>query len=162
VAQAIPSSLRDRPAAARTDDAPTVVKADSLEARRAVFCACSCQRELPCSFGCHTVRDRIGGVRPRSADPARHLGWWGADRTRVENLTPAFLRPFTTPREVKVDSIMATFGLFVDSRGRMAGGARASLIPLSHEKIDGVAEVSRSPNPRSVGSFRSLIYKARV
>ena len=39
MAQAIASSSRDCPAAARTGDVPTVVKADPLEARRAVSCA---------------------------------------------------------------------------------------------------------------------------
>jgi len=63
VAQAIASSSSDRPDAARTGDVPAVVKADPLEARQAVSCACSCQGKSPCASGCHAVRDRIGGAR---------------------------------------------------------------------------------------------------
>ena len=72
------------------------------------------QQLVPAAF-CHPpfaaapsdVRIRDHGV----GLPARDLGRWGADRTRARNLAPAFLRLSRPRGRVKVDSIMAIFGL---------------------------------------------------
>ena len=126
MAQAIAPSSSDRPDAARTGDVPAVVKADPLEALGG-FLRVLLPGESRCASLSHAVWDRVGGVRPGSADPPCHLSRRCADRSGSRH--HRHRRPAETEKALSLPSAMGLPATGVGSprpRGRKPKRARGS------------------------------------